>query len=324
MDAGRRGNDRAAADFDRLLLGVGRTGVAQPVDQDTMNQIVPNENAAPVIRVLAVPLSQKFCSYCATRLDVHQAARGSICSDPACRKKQVLAEAKLRRETEAADVQRIAVEFRARMAPTLGVADPSSLALGVVPHFSRAVVKLPRARRMEFRAHLVRIVRQAFEEKLDTSDVSMLAEELSVAVQPPPEFPEGGPGCATCRGHCCRVAGTHAFLNATVVRSFLVRNPGMSQRAVVRAFLSQLPKMSFDYSCVYHGRHGCVLPREMRAGICNYYYCQGLQELRETLASSGRRPVLMVSIAGEKVGRAALLKPEGERVLVQKIRVGKP
>jgi hypothetical protein len=167
-------------------------------------------------------------------------------------------------------------------------------------------------------------VKQAFEEKVGSPEVSMLAEELSAAVQPPPEFPEGGIGCATCRGHCCRVAGTHAFLNATVIRSFLVRNPGMNQRAVVRAFLRHLPRMSFDYSCVYHGRQGCVLPREMRAAICNYYYCQGLQELRETLAASGRHPVLMVSIKGEKVGRAALIKPGGARVAVRKIRVSKP
>jgi hypothetical protein len=290
----------------------------------TMSHFVEKQDAGQPSRTPAPCLSQKSCAFCGTRLDVHQAARGGICANPTCRTKHVVQLAAQRRQGEVANVQRAAVEFRARVAPSLGVTDPQSLTLGIVPHFDRSVVNLPRARRLEFRAHLVRIVRQAFEEKLETSDVSMLTEELSVAVQPPPEFPEGGPGCATCRGHCCRVAGTHAFLNATVVRSFLIRNPGMSQRAVVRAFLSQLPKMSFDYSCVYHGRHGCVLPREMRAGICNYYYCQGLQELRETLASSGRRPVLMVSIAGEKVGRAALLKPDGERVLVQKIRVGKP
>lgn len=225
-----------------------------------------------------------------------------------------------RRQDEEADVRRAAAEFRARVAPSLGAADPQSLTLAVVPDFRRRVVKLPRARRMEFRAHLIRVVRQAFEEKLDPARVSTLAEELDRSVQEPPPFPEAAVGCATCRGHCCRTAGTHAYLDATTMRAYLARHPGLRWREVVRAFIKQLPDTTFDYSCVYHGRHGCALPREMRASLCNHFYCGGLRELREALDVSGPRPVLVVAIQGEKVGRSTLVQPDGTQVRVRKVR----
>ncbi len=289
-----------------------------------MSHIVPDQNAAPPRRVIGPPLSQKRCAWCATRLDIHQAARGPTCGKPACRQKQAVAAAAQRQQEEVADAWRAAVEFRARVAPALGVAEPQSLTLALVPHFQRAVVKLPRPRRAEFRAHLLRVVRQAFEEKLDEASVAALAEELGQAVPPPPAFPEAGAACATCRGHCCRNGGTHAYLNATVLRSFLARHAGLRWREVVRIYWEKLPDQSFDYSCVYHGRGGCGLPREMRSGICNQYLCAGLKELRETLAASGPGPVLVVAARGEAIGRSVLISRAGSRLRVRKIPKPKP
>ena len=285
-----------------------------------MNNVVSNQNTGAAGRVPAPFLSQKCCAFCGTRLDIHQAVREGVCAAAVCRKKWDVELAARQRRVEVADVQRAASDFRARVAPSLGVVDPQSLTLAIVPNFQRKVLKTPRSRRMEFRAHLIRVVRQAFEEKLDTTRVSILAEELDRSVQEPPPFPEAAVGCATCRGHCCRTAGTHAYLDATTMRAYLARHPGLRWREVVRAFMKQLPDATFDYSCVYHGRHGCALPREMRASLCNHFYCGGLRELREALEVSGPRPVLVVAINGEKVGRSTLVQPDGTQVRVRKVR----
>jgi hypothetical protein len=39
-----------------------------------------------------------------------------------------------------------------------------------------------------------------------------------------------------------------------------------------------VPERSVEHSCIYHGEHGCALPRELRSHICNSYYCQPMQE----------------------------------------------
>ena len=205
------------------------------------------------------------------------------------------------------------------MAPALGVSDPTSLALAIVPNFHRPVIKTAPLRRAEFRAHLLRVVRQAFEEKLDAAGVSALAEELSEAVATTPDFPEGHAACATCRGFCCRTGGTHAYLNATVIRSHLARHPGLRPAEIIRAFLKKLPAQTFDHSCVYHGRQGCTLPRDMRASLCNQFQCAGLKELHDTLATTGPRPVLIVTHDGEKIRRSTLTHPKGGKMRTRKI-----
>ena len=294
--------------------------MAQTSEQAAMNNVVSNQNVGAPGRLPTPFLSEKRCAYCATRLDVHQAVREGICAAAVCRRKRDIKLAAQQRRVEVADSQRAAADFRARVAPSLGVADPQSLTLAIVPNFQRKVLKTPRSRRMEFRAHLIRVVRQAFEEKLDTWSVSTLAEELDRTVREQIPFPEAAAGCATCRGHCCRTAGTHAYLDATTMRAYLARHPGLRWREVVRAFMEQLPDATFDYSCVYHGRHGCALPREMRASLCNQFYCGGLKELRDAIAVSGPTPVLVVAIDGGKVRRSTLIQADGTQVRVQKVR----
>ena len=255
--------------------------------------------------------SGQTCAFCGTRLDVHQVARGGVCAHPVCRKKHLLAQVERRRWEEVDVVRRVAETFRDRVAPALGVANPRSLTLGIVPHFDRPLVKLPRSCRQEFRAHLLRVVRQAFTETLTAAGVADLASELARAVTPPPHFPEGGAACATCQGFCCRNGAGHAYLDAAVIRSYLARHPGLGWRAVVRAYLRKIPVASFADSCVYQGRRGCVLPREMRSATCNHWYCDGLRELRATLDAGAPRPVLIVAVKDREVRSYTMIPPGG-------------
>ena len=65
--------------------------------------------------------------------------------------------------------------------------------------------------------------------------------------------------------------------------------------AMAREFLRHLPRVSYSGSCVYHGRTGCGLPREMRAAICNRFYCGSLREQWTALAAPTALPALLVA-----------------------------
>lgn len=255
--------------------------------------------------------SKVFCSFCGERLNVHEAARGSGCAKPVCQKKHgdMLRAQRLQRESDAVD--KAASAFRARVADSYGIPNPEQLPLGIVPVNHRRVTKTPRSRRMEFRAHLIRVVLQAFEEKMDQAGVDALGEELTEAVRLSAPL-DAGAGCATCQGFCCRLGETHAYLTVSSIRSFLVRNPGLRWRQVVRLFLKYLPEKSYEQSCVYQGRRGCCLPREMRGLTCNRYRCEGLKQLHARLEESGSPRALIVAAEGVRIDRAALLSAEGK------------
>jgi hypothetical protein len=52
--------------------------------------------------------------------------------------------------------------------------------------------------------------------------------------------------------------------------------PDLDAGAVVRLYASQVPAVSYEDSCIFHGARGCTLDRSLRANICNIYYCKGL------------------------------------------------
>ena len=267
-----------------------------------------NESVRPSV---SARLSDVICSFCGTRLNVHEAARGSACAKPVCQKKHadMLRTQRLQRESD--EVQKAATDFRARVADSYGIKNPEELPLGIVPVNHRRVTKTPRSRRMEFRAHLIRVVLQAFEEKLDQAGIDALGEELTEAVRSSAPL-DAGAGCATCQGFCCRLGETHAHLTASSIRSFVVRNPGLRWREVVRVFLKYLPEETYEQSCVYQGRRGCGLPREMRAATCNHYRCDGLKQLHARLEEAGSPRALIVAAEGVRIDRATLLSAEGK------------
>ena len=256
--------------------------------------------------------SRRVCTFCRTRLDVHQAVRGGVCGSRVCRGRhlQELAKQRLARQAE---VRREAAAFRAGIGSSLGMTDPEALTLAVVPYFDRAIVKLPQQRRRNARAHLARIVREAFELPPGKNE----ADGPSVAIEQSPTLRHGEASCATCRGSCCRGGDTHAYLDAGAVRSYRAQHPGLGQREVLKAFLEAIPGMTFERSCVYHGRHGCALPREMRSATCNRFQCAGLTELRNALAESVSRQVLIVSASDNALESSTLVQQDGTTVRVR-------
>jgi hypothetical protein len=85
-------------------------------------------------------------------------------------------------------------------------------------------------------------------------------------------------GCATCRGHCCKGGGDHAYIDERTMARVRRDNPQLDARAIIRLFLERLAPRSYHASCLFHGAEGCTLGRPLRAELCNAYYCNGLQD----------------------------------------------
>jgi hypothetical protein len=85
-------------------------------------------------------------------------------------------------------------------------------------------------------------------------------------------------GCATCRGHCCKGGGDHAYIDVRTMARVRRDNPDLDARAIIGLFLACLAPLAYRASCLFHGAAGCTLPRGLRAELCNAYYCNGLKE----------------------------------------------
>jgi hypothetical protein len=105
------------------------------------------------------------------------------------------------------------------------------------------------------------------------------------------------------------MGGEHAFLYPDHFRRFLRKHPERSRDELLADYLSRVPSASVRDSCVYHGDAGCVLPRELRANLCNSFLCGDLTELLAARSRPDAPPVLACCIRSFKadVVRSALI-----------------
>src|SRR5438093_1598470 len=113
--------------------------------------------------------------------------------------------------------------------------------------------------------------------------------------------------CPTCRGFCCALGGTRAFLDVDTIRNFMAEHPGITAEETLASFMAQLPRRSFQNSCVFHGETGCALPQEMRSDVCKKYYCGGLKEFRQAPLAPEVTRVIIVASNGRRAKRAKLV-----------------
>ena len=257
--------------------------------------------------------SRKVCEICRCRLTVHQEVRGGICDDPKCRGRKAV-EFDARRRQQRTAVRQMALKYRDETASRLGIGDPASLRLAVIPFYHQPVVQLSGKSRAEFKAHLVRVLRKALDGKSDSASEEDLEAELRQHAQAPFDAPAVGASCAVCTGFCCREGGTRAYLGVIALRSYMARHPGMRIREILHAYLSKLPDATCKGSCVYHGPRGCGLPREMRSSVCNNYYCGGMQGLQNEIASEGPGTVLLAALEEGRILKSAIVESDGKTI----------
>lgn len=200
----------------------------------------------------------------------------------------------------------------------------ASVPVVMVPANTRALVPLPDHAREAFLAHLRGVIAEAFAQPLRDNLEAMSAQATS-------ERADAGEimsrdeglagymvlgGCSTCRGDCCTSGGTRAFLKPdSLVRVRAQRvTLGVHDEdaaAIEALYVAALPAEHYEDSCVFHGRLGCTLRRELRSNLCNRYQCGELTQLRRVLDERGADSAYLASASGDALQRVSLVRPEG-------------
>lgn len=116
--------------------------------------------------------------------------------------------------------------------------------------------------------------------------------------------------CIRCQGKCCTEGGLkNAFLGPEDIQRFRIRNPGATREDVWAAYEALMPDETSLMSCVFHGRLGCTLPREMRSQLCNHFVCRG-QFVLTAGAEDGNDAAVILAQYREKPVAVATWDPE--------------
>jgi len=147
------------------------------------------------------------------------------------------------------------------------------------------------------------------------------ADELpdTWAAEPVPGTPQaaiGGHLCALCRGRCCRLGlRGKAFLGAGPLRTWLAQQPGATWAEAVDHYLGFVGPEHLDRSCLFHGAHGCTLPRERRSDVCNHFACDTLERVRDSTATAPQAVVVVGIVASHSMHSASAVSAQGSRAL---------
>lgn len=292
------------------------------------------------------------CRVCGGELNPHQKVTTQVCSMPNCQRRlqeQRIEKAArhLEARNEGRDGERPMAYRRAgpvavTAARRSGAEDLSRIAAAVVPYTAQPIAPLPAARRAAFEAHLDATIAKAFEPETD-AQLAAPEEHFAGRSDIEPDDPLAVSACCmACQGYCCLLGkGTHAFIGPKLIAYYRHRNPEATPETVRADYLGRLPEVSTVEGCVYQGPKGCVLPRAMRADICNSYRCSGQEHMMSALRSlapaasaepeaapppAAESPHVVIvalatwhfdeaEVAGETIHRALTITPAGEIAL---------
>jgi len=228
------------------------------------------------------------CLYCSTPLSRHEQFAGTICGNWRCREKFL--------ENQLAG-------YRREAAQALDLAQAETFPIAIVPYWEPKLVPLAPEDRQLLADFLHGLIVSEFSEGVSS-------ELMLDSSQPdsPDMTAQLGLVCAVCQGFCCfHGAANNAFLDHKTLMRFVTEKQGLELCEVVSIYLDYLPKEHCHNACLYQGEQGCVLPREMRADICNNYQCGGLRTARERFATSADNRAFVVVRHDHKILRSAFI-----------------
>jgi hypothetical protein len=86
--------------------------------------------------------------------------------------------------------------------------------------------------------------------------------------------------CSLCRGHCCLNGGDTAYIEMGTLQRVLSTRPDLDSDALLGLYILSLPERVFEGSCIYHGKNGCALDRDLRSDLCNRFWCSDIDRRR--------------------------------------------
>ena len=249
-----------------------------------------------------LPFRTKTCVVCGKALTVHEGVRGDACSQASCQwmaLRQKLQAASERRERTLDQVRRLQRDLLV----TISNSAPDEAPVVLLPANERPLGNLPERRRRRFRDYYMQSLSKAAARRFsraarDAGDGYEEGDSHLLLAENPDTLALLGKACATCRGNCCEQGGEHAFQRPEVIRRYMQVHPELRPRDLLAAYLSRLPRVSYQGSCVFHCRDGCNLPRAMRSRTCNEYLCDRLSEINRIACDSGPARVFAAGPGG--------------------------
>jgi hypothetical protein len=153
-----------------------------------------------------------------------------------------------------------------------------------------------------YKSHLETIIEKAFSEQPPDGifdQVKTSSEELRAAT----ELLEMNPSlktvsehlCATCKGGCCPEGGNIAFLRVSTMMRIRKMLPDHSAEELLNEYISRLSEQPIKNSCINQTQSGCSLPRELRASVCNVFFCKDIRDIHDKFENEAcLAPVLAV------------------------------
>ena len=248
--------------------------------------------------------AKSVCRSCGAALSITQSVRG-LCDNPDCRRKDVPYQEQLRRQAIIKTLQ--------QQIPESWRSQPVAL----LPRNNQVLTPLSEIRTTAFREFLSQTVTQA-------NALSETVVETTASTNGIPDnqadLPVLDAGCALCGGECCQTGGNTAWLEPATIQRLNWLSLAISEQRIVEHYLSYLPQVSYENSCIYHADRGCTLPRKMRSNVCNQFLCRGLSEVWQGLSYASSRQCVAASVIGSSVEEIALVDALGS---LQKI-TGQP
>ena len=157
--------------------------------------------------------------------------------------------------------------------------------MAVLPHNRARPRKLSLERRAKFESNLRRNIEKARTRLADGEEPTPVTKLYSADdgrsdAEREAERRLLGAGCAMCRGHCCTAGADHAFNDSDTMMRYLQRFPDHDDETIVYRYLSHIAARTLSPGCIYQHEHGCTLPRDLRADICNRFYCSDINAVR--------------------------------------------
>lgn len=222
--------------------------------------------------------SLKRCVICQKELSQQESLGGNVCSDIRCktanlakRTQQLDAARKLHEE----QMERTIEEKYQRELAQNGLSQ-NEMPKFKLPGIDSKSTEFTPEDKKEFLQFLIKMFRQARADSYtpESDERQLLFNQSAVYITNVSDNQELATAlCSLCRGHCCQKGETFAYITPTMIRERL-KQTGKRLMDLYRLYKSYLPETTITRSCVYHTDTGCTLPLELRADICNQFFCK--------------------------------------------------
>ncbi|MCA9193276.1 MAG: hypothetical protein KDB03_16005 [Planctomycetales bacterium] len=185
----------------------------------------------------------------------------------------------------------------------------------LVPYSSRPLEKLTSQRISAFEAHLNDLIQRTLYDSPNSDDL-LRPQDSYLPPATDREVPIFAVACRNCGGHCCMAGRNHAFLTVSTLRRLVAAEPTLTEAQMFQMYRGRIPESNMSGSCVFHGQHGCTLPREQRADLCNLFLCRDLQDVRKAI-EEGQGKFFIAAHSDQKVEKGEFASIDKHKTAIE-------